>query len=351
MKKGKILVTGASGFVGATLVRKLIESGEHVRGFVRAGSDLRPFADLPASHFELAYGDITVDHTVFRALYGCNRLFHVATSYQWGARHPKEVMTSAVLGTQAVLEAARRQKLDKTVVTSSYGALGISTSREPMDEGHEFNLNDPEVYVEAKRRALEVALEAAHRGQPVTVVLPGSIVGPGDRKPTPTGRCILAYLRTSPGVQVSVPDGGLNIVDVEDVANGHILAMAKGKPGETYLLGGQDLTFAELVSTLSDVTGLASGKPGMSASTARFLGGLLALYSRLKGEEPLVTPKLLKGYTSGYAWIDSQKAERELGYQHRSARLALGRAVAWFLDQGYVPDRFATRIRLELRSA
>ncbi len=351
MQKGWILVTGASGFIGSCLVRKLLDRGEKVRGFVRTGSNLRALAGLPAAQFELAYGDITVDHTVFRALHGCDRMFHVATHFQWGSRNPKSVIIPAVTGTQAVLEAARRRKLSKVVVTSSFATLGIAKTEEPINETHAFNLTDPEVYVEAKRQAEEVALAAAQAGQPVVVVLPGSTVGPGDRKPTPTGRSILYYLRTSPGIQVSVPNGGLNVVDVEDVALGHILAMEKGRVGERYLLGGENLTFAELVSTLSDVTGLASGKPGLGASTALLLGRLLALFSRLKGEEPLVTPKLMRAYTSGFAWVDSRKAERELGYEHRSARLALGRSVQWFLDQGYVPDRFAGRIRLELRSA
>lgn len=351
MQKGWILVTGASGFVGSTLVRKLIERGEKVRAFVRPGSSLAGLVDLPAAQFELAYGDITVEHTVFRALYGCNRMFHVATNFQWGARNPEAVLVPAILGTQSALEAARRQRLDKVVVTSSYATLGMANTQAPMDETHAFNLQDPEVYVEAKRRAEEIALAAAAAGQPVTVVLPGSVVGPGDRRPTPTGRGILAYLRTSPGIELRVPTGGLNIVDVEDVATGHILAMDKGAIGERYVLGGENLTFAELVSTLCDATGLASGRAGLSASTTRFLSGCMNVLSRLKGEEPLVTLKLVRAYTSGYAWVDSRKAERELGYQHRSARIALGRSVKWFLDQGYLPDRFAGRVRLEIRSA
>jgi dihydroflavonol-4-reductase len=345
------LVTGASGFIGSALVKKLIARGQRVRAFVRPSSSLKAFEGLPRDRLELAYGDILVEHTVFRALYGCQGLYHVAANFAWGGNDPKAVLEPAILGTRAVLEAARRHKLQKIVVTSSAGALGVSADGKLMDESHAFNLTDPEVYLEAKLKAEEVALEAARAGQPVVVVLPASVVGPGDHKPTPTGKGVLFYLRTPPGMRVAVPEGGLNVVDVDDVAEGHVLAMEHGRVGERYILGGDNLSFEELVNTLSDVTGLASAKPGLSQSTLLLVARVLGAYAWLSGQEPLVTAKLIRAYTSGKCWVDSGKAERELGFRARGARESLSRSVQWFLEHGYVPDRLANRVRLEFRSA
>ena len=153
MKQPWTLVTGASGFIGSTLVRRLIEQGEHVKGFVRAGSDLRPLRGLPPERFELAYGDILVGHTVYRALAGCTRLYHAASNFELWDRRPERIIKPAVDGTRAVLEAAKARSLERIVVTSSCAVLGTTTSSEPMDEEHDFNLPDPEAYTRAKYEA------------------------------------------------------------------------------------------------------------------------------------------------------------------------------------------------------
>ena len=144
------LVTGASGFVGGHLVRKLVERGERVKAFVRAGSNLKYLEDLPQDRFRLAYGDILVEHTVYRALASCNRMYHVASNFKMWDRDPDQILEPAIEGTRATLSAARKRGLEKVVVTSSVAALGVSVEPEPMDEEHEFNLADPETYILSK---------------------------------------------------------------------------------------------------------------------------------------------------------------------------------------------------------
>jgi dihydroflavonol-4-reductase len=343
------LVTGASGFIGGRLVRALIQRGENVTAFVRAGANLAHLRGLPESRLRLAYGDIMVEHTVYRALASCTRLYHVATNYTMWDRRPERIIGPAVEGTRATLSAARRRGLERVVVTSSVASLGIATDREPMDESHEFNLAEPEIYVQAKYEAEQVALEKANEGLPVVIVLPSAVVGPGDWKPTPTGASIVQYLKLPPPLRFPVTSGGLNVVDVDDVVAGHMLAMAHGRVGERYILGGDDLTFTQLFETLSDITGLAPPRP-ISQGMAELAGRLMELRARLKGGTPLLTYRMARDFAGDVPWVTSQKAETELGYTHRPARAALGRAVAWFLEKGYVPDKSARRIHLELRT-
>lgn len=348
MKQPWTLVTGASGFIGSNLVRTLVSRGERVKGFVRPGSDLRPLYGLPDDRFQLAFGDILVEHTVYRALAGCTRLYHTAANFELWDRRPERIIKPAVDGTRAVLSAAEARKLERVVVTSSSAVLG-TTSGEPMDEEHEFNLSDPEAYMRAKYEAEQVAIEFSKSGLDLVRVLPGTVVGPGDWKPTPNGRAIVAYLKMPVGFRVPVFEGGLNIVDVEDVVNGHIAAMEKGRSGERYILGGDNLTFSQIFECLSEVTGLAEPAPPRGKGFAELVGSLWELKARWFGGDPILTRRLARDYVGAYVHVTSAKAERELGYTHRSAREALARAVRWFLDKGYVPEQAASRVRLELR--
>ncbi|MCA9599704.1 MAG: NAD-dependent epimerase/dehydratase family protein [Myxococcales bacterium] len=349
MSKPWVLVTGASGFIGARLVRALVERGERVKAFVRAGSSLKMLEDLPYDRCRLAVGDITISHTVYRALSECDRMYHVASNFQMWNTRPERILEPAIEGTRATLEAARRRGLEKIVVTSSVGALGTTQAPEPMDEGHEFNLRDPETYVLSKYEAERVALEAADDGLPVVVVLPAAVSGPGDWKPTPTGQGIVTYLKSSPAFRMPVPDGGLNIVDVDDVVDGHIRAMERGSIGERYILGGEDLTFRQMFETLSDLTGLAPPGGTASGGLVQLIGRLMELRARFGGRDPELTYRLARDYSTSYAWVTSERAEKELGYSHRPARETLARAVRWYLEHGYVPDKAARRVRLELR--
>lgn len=342
------LVTGASGFVGGHLVRKLVERGERVKAFVRPGSNLKYLQDLPQDRLRLAFGDIMIEHTVYRALAKCNRLYHVASNFTMWDRNPDRILEPAIEGTRATLSAAKKRGLEKIVVTSSVAALGVSLKPEPMDEEHEFNLADPETYILSKYEAEQVALEFAEQGLPVVVVLPAGIFGPGDWKPTPSGQGIVTYLKLPPFVRMPVSEGGINVVDVDDVATGHVLAMDKGRIGERYILGGENVTFTQMFEILSELTGLAPPGKTLSPGLVELAGRLAELGARFGGGEPQLTYRLARDYASAHAWVTSEKAERELGYTHRPARETLARSVKWYLERGYVPERARRRVRLEL---
>jgi dihydroflavonol-4-reductase len=344
------LVTGASGFIGGRLVRALVERGENVKAFVRAGANLGQLRGLPEQRLRLAYGDILVEHTVYRALAGCTRMYHVAANFKMWDRRPERILEPAIEGTRATLTAARKRGLERIVVTSSVAALGIAEDREPMDETHDFNLADPETYVRAKYEADVVAEQFAQECLPLVIVLPSAVVGPGDWKPTPTGASIIQYLKLPPTFRMPMTAGGISVVDVDDVVLGHQLAMAHGRVGERYILGGENLTYEQVFSTLSDITGLAPPGRQLSQGMVELAGRLLELKARWGGGSPQLTHRLARDYAGDVAWVTSAKADAELGYRHRPARDALARAVSWFLEKGYVPDKAARRVRLELRT-
>lgn len=348
MKKAWTLVTGASGFVGSAVVRELVARGAHVKAFVRPNSSLKAFADLPADRFQLAYGDVTIESTVWRALIGCDRLFHVASVFRYWSTRPAQILQPAVEGTRAVLTAAKRQKLDRIVVTSSAAVLG-TTLDAPMDETHECQLTDPELYIRAKIEADRVVAEFADAGLPLISVLPSGIFGPGDRKPTPNGRTLLQYLKLSPNRRIPATDGGVSVVDVEDVAAGHVLAMERGRVGERYILGGENLTFRELFGLMHELTGLARPGPSPGPALVNLAGRVLELAARFQGTDPILTYRLARDYAFGRVWVTCEKAKRELGYEHRPARETLARAVRFFLAHDYLPRPLARRVRLELR--
>jgi dihydroflavonol-4-reductase len=343
-----VLVTGANGFLGATLVRKLLERGERVKAFVRPETNLSSLEGLPRDRLLLAVGDVMAEGSVYAALSGCSRLYHVASNFKLWDKNPKTIIEPAVIGTQNVLRSAQGRGIEKVVVTSSCAVLG-TTQDEPMDETHELNLTDPEAYIRAKVEAADVVSKAVEAGQPIVSVLPSTIAGPGDRKPTPNGQMLLRYLTFSPGLRFPVVPGGLSIVDVEDVALGHILAMEKGIVGESYILGGDNLTYTQIFEMLADITGLAEPSKPNSPGLARLVGVLWELAARYRGGQPIVTSRIARDYVGSHVWVTSEKAESQLGYTHRSAREALARSVRWFLDNGYVPQRAASRVRLELR--
>ncbi len=348
MKQPYVLVTGANGFLGATLVRKLLGRGERVKAFVRPETDLSSLEGLPQDRLLLSVGNVLAESSVYRALAGCTRVYHTAANFKLWDKNPQSIIDPAVIGTQNILRACKARGIEKVVLTSSCAVLG-TTQQEPMAETHELNLSDPEVYTRAKVAQAAVVAEAVGEGAPIVSVLPGSIAGPGDRKPTPNGQTLLRYLRHSPSWPFPVVPGGLNIVDVEDVAEGHVLAMEKGAPGQSYILGGDNLSYSQIFEILADITGLAEPSKPQSPGLVRLFGSLWELSARFSGGVPLVTTRIARDYVGANVWVTSEKAERELGYQHRSAREALARSVRWFLDNGYVSSAAASRVRLELR--
>jgi dihydroflavonol-4-reductase len=329
-------------------VRKLLERGEYVKAFVRPETDLTALKDLPQERLRLAVGNVMAAGSVYRALASCDRVYHCAANFKLWDPNPKSIIDPAVVGTRNVLDAAKAKGIEKLVITSSCAVLG-TTQDEPMDETHELNLSDPEAYTQAKVEAAELVSEAVEEGMPVVSVLPATMAGPGDRKPTPNGQVLLRYLSFSPGFRFPVVPGGLNIVDVEDVATGHILAMEQGKVGERYILGGDNLSYTQIFEMLADITGLAEPSKPNSPGSAKLLGALWELSARLRGGTPVVTRRIARDYVGSNVWVTSEKAEKELGYTHRSAREALARSVRWFLDNGYVSPQAAGRVRLELR--
>jgi dihydroflavonol-4-reductase len=345
----KVLVTGASGFLGARIVRQLLEAGEHVKAFVRGTSSLAGLRGLDSDRLEVVIGDVMIASTVYGALAGCDRMFHVAAVNQFWDRKPQRIIDAAEIGTRETLEAARRRKLSRVVYTSSVVTLGKSPSPEPMDESHAFNIASPDAYVEGKRRAEAIATERA-ADLPIVITMPSSLYGPGDHKPTPVGQGLLRFLTWSmPLLDFPVTAAGMNVADVDDVARGHLLAMQKGTPGERYILGGDDLTFEELFTLAAEITGLPGPGAPSSLGTAELLVRLMDLHARWTGETPPVTHKMVREYGNDYVYVTSAKAESALGYTHRPARRALARSVQFFLEHGFLEPRIAKRIRVDLR--
>jgi dihydroflavonol-4-reductase len=349
MKNPWILVTGASGFIGGALVRRLLERGERVKGFVRAGANLRGLEGLPSDRFELAVGDVTVEHTVYRALVGCGQLFHVAGAFEYGPKQGKRMIADAGLAVRAVLGAAKRRGVQNIVVTSSAATLGSTERPEPMDESHAFNLTGPEPYVAAKVEAARVVDELVDQGMPIVSVLPSAVFGPGDVKPTPNGASLVRYLSMSPSLHVPVTEGGISVVDVDDVVNGHIRAMEVGEVGAKYILGGENVTYSQFFEMLADITGLAEPSNPWGPTPTYLLAAAIELGARWSGRQPILTRKLVRDYAHRYVWVTNERAESELDYRHRPARETLARSVRWLLENAYVPQTAAERVRLELR--
>lgn len=346
-----ILVTGASGFLGSRLVKQLIARGEHVKGLVRAGSNLRMLEGLRPDKFELVYGDVLIQDTLYRALSSCDRLIHVAGNFSMWSPNPADIMAPAVEGTKNILAAAKLRDVERIVITSSIGVLGVTDGPTTLDEAHAFNVKNPETYYLSKLRADEIVKEATSRGLPIISVLPAALFGPGDYRPTPNGRLLLDYLRRSPDFGIPVFDGGFNLVDVDDVAAGHVLALERGKPGERYILGGDNVTYEQLFSTLSDLTGLAAPGGHVGRGSLMVLAAFLELWARWTGEAPPVTRKLVAHRFNKYSWVTSDKAETELKYVHRPFRETLDRAIRWYLKNNYLTEQQSRRIWLELRTA
>jgi len=236
--------------------------------------------------------------------------------------------------------------IQKVVVTSSVAAIGAGRGGEVLDETSEWKLEDSEQYVVAKRRAEEVALEAA-KDLPIVVVNPAGVFGPGDARPTPSGTLIVRYLNWTAPIPFPGSPGGISVVDVDDVARGHLLAMEKGRVGERYILGGENLTITKIIETMSELTGLRGPGREPAKGLAMMLGTLMETWARIAGGEPEVTYKMARDFFDAGFWVKSDKAKNELGYTLRPARKTLARAIRWYLDQGYVAKDIAKEIRYD----
>jgi dihydroflavonol-4-reductase len=339
------LVTGANGFLGARLVRHLVEQGERVKAFVRAGANLDQLRDLPYDQVEIAVGDITASHTVYAALSRCNRMYHVAAPYKLWDRKPQQIIDGAVRGTEETLEAARRRDLKKIVVTSALVTIGPNDKAAPLTEEDDYRLPaDTEAYMKAKHAQEQVALEQAEAGLPVVVVNPGALFGPGDWRPTPTGKMLLEGLKMP---FMMYPDtGGLSVTDVDDVAAGHRLAMEKGRVGERYILAGDNMSHREIFEVVADLAGIEQKLRPTTQGMAELGGRVMELLARIEVRDPLFSYRLARDMMFAYQYGSSEKAEQELGYSHRPARKTLLRSLRWMLEHGYVPEKRARQLAL-----
>ncbi|MFQ6090159.1 MAG: hopanoid-associated sugar epimerase [Candidatus Bipolaricaulia bacterium] len=327
----RALVTGATGFIGANVVRALVEKDYKVRALVRAGSNRR---NLEGLDIELTKGDVRDFASIKKALQGCSLLFHVAALYSFWVRPRRLIYQTNVAGTRNALQAALEQKAERVVYTSSVAALGLREDGKPADESTPV---DPKRimgdYKRSKYLAEQVALQfAEEKGLPVVIVNPSFPVGPYDIKPTPTGQVIVDFLNRKLPAYIET---GMNVVDVEDVARGHLLAAEKGKVGERYVLGGENLTMKELVALLAELTGLPAPRFRLPFYPILGLSYLNVALCALTGAVPRMTPETIR-LSRHYMFFDPGKAIKELGFPQTPAREALRKAVEWFQAHGYV---------------
>ena len=324
-------VTGATGFLGSHVARVLAEQGAALRLLVRPTSNLRNLAGLKA---ETATGDLRDAASLQKAMAGCDTVFHVAADYRLWVQDPDEMYGSNVGGTRAILEAACNNGVERVVYTSSVATMGFTSDGHPADEDSPVSLADMiGPYKRSKFMAEQVAMEAARSGLHVVTVNPTTPVGEQDVKPTPTGRIVVDFLKRKFPAYVET---GLNLVDVRECARGHIAALEKGRPGQRYILGGENLTLKQILDQLGDITGLPSPKVKLPYFFALATGVVdEAITGRLLGREPRATVDTVRmGKKKMFA--SSAKAERELGWRIVPVGDALRRAVEWFRNNGYV---------------
>jgi len=327
----KAFVTGSTGFLGSHVARVVADQGADLRLLVRSTSNLRNLEGLKA---ESVVGDLRDAGSLEKAMAGCDTVFHVAADYRLWVRDPAEMYKSNVEGTRAILEAARKTGVQRVVNTSSVATVGFTSDGNPADEDSPVSLADMiGHYKRSKFMAEQVALEAGRSGMHVVTVNPTTPVGEQDVRPTPTGRIVLDFLKRKFPAYVET---GLNLVDVRECARGHVAALEKGKSGERYILGGEDLTLKQILDKLGSITGLPSPKIKLPYFFA-FATGVIdeAITGRLLKREPRATIDTVRmGKKKMFA--SSGKAERELGWKIVPVEGALRRAVEWFRSNGYV---------------
>ena len=330
----RAFVTGATGFVGSHVAHALAHHGADLRLLVRASSPTRNIDGLPA---ERVVGDLRERDSLRTALAGCEVVFHVAADYRlWtcDAADVRSMYRSNVEGTRALIDAARQAGVRRIVYCSSVATMGFTGNGHPADENSPVRLEDMiGHYKRSKFMAEQVAIQAGHSGVDIVVVNPTTPVGEGDVKPTPTGRIILDFLKRKFPAYV---DTGLNLVDVREVARGHIAALEKGTPGERYILGGENLTLKQILDKLAAITGLAAPKIRLPYVFALAAGaGDTVVSGRLLRREPRVTLDAVR-MGRKKMWVSCEKAQRELGWNIVAVDDALRRAAEWFQANGYV---------------
>jgi len=321
------LVTGASGFLGWHVAHVLVERGLRVRALVRPGSRVQNL------DVEIVTGDLRDAASLERAVAGCGFLFHVAADYRLWARNPAELYRSNVEGTRNVFGAARAAGIERAVYTSTVGCIGIPPGG-IGDEDTPVSLADMAGdYKRSKFQAEQVALEFAHGGFPVVVVNPTAPVGDHDVKPTPTGKIVADFLA---GAMPAFIDTGLNVVDARDTAEGHWLACERGRVGERYILGSENLTLAEILRKLARITGRKAPTLRLPYAVAWCAGAVSTAWAEVTGAPPRVPLDAVR-MARKKMWVSHEKARRELGFTPGPADAALARAVEWFARAARAP--------------
>jgi dihydroflavonol-4-reductase len=333
------LVTGAAGFLGSHVARQLVARGDSVRVLMRPSSNNRAISDLS---LEYVTGDLRDPASLERAMNGAKRVFHVAADYRLWAKNPKDIYDSNVGGTKNLLAAAKKAGVEQLIYTSTVATIAVDRPQLP-NESTDSRLEEMVGhYKRSKWMAEQEVLKAAKEGMPVIVAMPTTPVGPWDWKPTPTGKIILDFLN---GKMPGYVETGLNFVGVEECAAGHLLVSERGKVGERYLLGAENLTLKGLLDVLARITGLRA--PGMKIPHGVALGVAYveSAFSRLIGKEPQIPVEGVK-IAQHQMFVDCSRAQRELGFQAGAVAAALGRAVRWYQANGYVKAGRARKMKL-----
>ncbi len=324
------LVTGANGFLGSAVVRALLAEGVAVRALVRPGSDRRNLADLDA---EIVAGDLTDRGSLDQAAAGCAAVFHVAADYRLWVADPKPMYRANVEGSVNVLEATAAAGAQRMVYTSSVAVLGVNKDRTPADESTPVSVDDMVGHYKRSKFLAEAAVRkrAQELGFPVITVNPSTPIGPRDIKPTPTGRILLD---AAAGRMPAFVDTGLNLVHVDDVAQGHLAALHRGSPGERYVLGGDDFTLQQILEAVAQHVGRRASTIRLPHWSVYPLAIGAEALAKLTKREPRVTLDGVRMSTK-HMYFSSRKAQRELGYRWRDPRLGIAAAVDWFKAHEY----------------
>ncbi len=323
------LVTGANGHIGSHIVRQLIEKGKAVRAFVRPTGDLRGLEGLSV---QLVYGDVLDRDSVKCAVEGCGVVYHAAAVFALWARDNSVILRTAIEGSRNVVSESAEAGVKKIIYTSSTAAIGLSRSSEGLLTEEDFNEDrTAPAYVIAKTDSETAAREMAKRlGIHMCVINPGLVLGPGDFKPTPSNSLVRQFVKLGSPVYY---EGGANIVDVDDVASGHLLAGERGRDGERYIIGGDNISVLDLMKTLAEITGRSAPRIRLGRGMAMAAGLLLENISRFTGKPPLFTFRNARTYIGRYGYYDISKARDELGYTHKPYREVLERTVRWFRNR------------------
>ncbi len=326
------LLTGASGFVGSAVLRALLADGHAVKVLLRETSDRR---NLEGLQVETAIGDLRDRPSLDRALKGCEALFNVAADYRIWVRKPETLYESNVTGVRQILEAAGEAGVSRIVHTSSVAALGLPKGGGAGDEETPAVLDDMiGHYKRSKFLAEEEVRRLVAKGLPVVTVNPSAPVGPRDIKPTPTGHMIV---EAAAGRMPAYVDTGLNVVHVDDVAEGHLLAFKKGKIGRRYVLGGENLTLRDILQKIAAITGRPAPKFRIPHNAVLPIAALAETWTRFSGgDQPFISIDSVR-MAKKKMFYSNARAREELGYAPRSAEYAFRDAVAWFARHGYCP--------------